>query len=116
VEYYCKLNNLNILDLSTGMTYPNTGTDLFTPTTQGHYWLSNDFGEVKSIHLSAGVYIDIAYELKEIEYSIEQESAELQTLKQQWINSQNQNDYEAYIKRLEEILEQAYKEGYNYAL
>jgi hypothetical protein len=70
--------------------------------------LSNDFGEVKTIHLSAGVYIDIAYELKEIEYSIEQESAELKTLKQRWINSQNQSDYEAYIKRLEEILEEVY--------
>ena len=116
VEYYCKLNNLHMLDLSTGSTYPNTGNDIFAPATQGCYWLSNDFGEVKTIHLSAGVYIDIAYELKEIEYSIEQESAELQTLKQRWINSQNQSDYEAYIKCLEEILKEVYQEGYNYAL
>lgn len=116
IEYYCKLNDLHILDLSTGITYPNTGNEIFTPITQGCYWLSNNFGEVKSIYLSAGVYVDIAYELKEIEYSIEQESQELQTLKNTWINSNNQSDYDAYIKRLEELLEEIYQEGYNYAL
>ncbi len=136
-----KLNNKYILDLSTGLGHliddplvdPPVGNPeaqkLFVPGTNGSYWVSN-FGEVDTIHLSSGVYIEMAYEIKEIDYSIEDEDLSLKAKKQAWITLLNDYNsetptvtkqqvdtaYTAYITALEAALEAVFEEDGQYAL
>ena len=102
---YFKFNDTYILDLSTGNAYlssdemqnvlkPNPQAQkCFVSFTNGSYQIVGDFGEIRSINLSPGVYIEVAYEQKIIEYTVEALTREELELRQQWIDKTA--DYEA---------------------
>ena len=138
---WLKLNNRYILDLSTGAAYdgndpiyPSTPSNptvakMFVPATNGTYWVS-DIGDIDAIHLTPGVYVELGYEINEIEYVVETTDETTKDAKAAWKeafeNSRSENPtytvaqvkalYDAYIVALEEALKQAHKEEYNYVL
>ena len=110
-EQYFKFNNTYILDLSTGNAYlssdkelaPNPlATEKFVTYTQGIYKVVGNIGEINQISLSTGVYVDLAYEVKEIEYSVEEISeesakkyADWEAAKEAYKNDQTEDNKEA---------------------
>lgn len=141
-EQYFKLNDLYIIDLSTGNSYmsndpmanslshnPQAG-QYFEQLTHGSYYVTGEFGEIHSIHMSTGVYLEMSYELKEIEYTIENTNANVKSAKQAWITAKSlyeateyESDYEAmqgayntYIETLAAELAVAKTEEGHYAL
>jgi hypothetical protein len=125
-----KLNNKYVLDLSTGNTIPEQTSDTFIALTQGTYRVSTDFGNITALHLTPGVYIEVAFETKEKTYSLESEDVTVKALKETWqtkkagyeaspataTKAEVDSAYAAYIKTLEEALEEAFSEEGNYAL
>jgi hypothetical protein len=62
--------------------------------TNGSYQIVGEIGEIKSIYLSPGVYVDLAYDLKEIEYTVESLDAEEQKKYDDWVKAQEAYDKE----------------------
>ena len=101
---YFKFNDLYILDLSTGNAYLSTdpltnviqpnpsASEKFMSVTNGSYQVVGDIGEIRSIHLSPGVYVDLAYDLKEIEYTVESLNSEEQKKYDDWVKAQSDYD------------------------
>jgi hypothetical protein len=56
----------------------------FGPLTNGYYVVEN-FGNINSMKLSRGVYVDLAYRIKEIEYSIEEANEDIKNKKAIWL-------------------------------
>lgn len=141
---YFKLNDLYILDLATNKAYAVTDTyplgdpsreqlvnnpeamKNFGPLTNGYYVVEN-FGNINSMKMSKGVYVDLAYRIKEIEYSIEEANEDIKNKKTIWLtkvedfNKENstvteaeiQAAYNEYIAALEDGLNEAgFEEGY----
>ena len=100
-QQYFKLNDLYIIDLSTGNAFlasdpiANTLTgnpaakQYFSQLTYGGYYVVGDFGKIHSIKASSGVYLELAYELKEIEYNVEITEETVINAKQEWIIASN---------------------------
>ena len=141
-KQYFKLNNLYIIDLATGNAYLSTDPmanslshnpqagKYFAQLTHGSYYVTGDFGKISSIHMSPGVYIEASYELKEIEYSMEETNEDVKSAKEAWILAKAnyvaseaaadyitmQAAYNTYIELLTNAVETAeIEEGY-YAL
>lgn len=95
-EKYFKCNNMYIIDLETGNAHmasdpiynmPENNDDArqyFVALTNGRYQITGNFGDIKSLHLSPGVYVDLAYELKEIEYTVEAIDEDVIAAKEAW--------------------------------
>ena len=141
-EQYFKLNDLYIIDLATGNAYLSTDPianslshnpqagKYFSQLTHGSYAVTGDFGTIHSLHMSTGVYIEACYELKEIEYSVEETNEDVISAKEAWLTakalyeaSESAADYAAmmgayntYIYELEEAIENAEMEEGYYAL
>ena len=124
-EAYFKLNDRYIIDLSTGNAYLSTdklqdpqpsnpdAEKHFACITQGRYWVATDFGNISSIHISPGALVDLSYELKEIEYTVEETNQTIKDAKQKWLNDKTQSNYYDYISALTAALAE---EGVKYAL
>lgn len=144
---YFKLNDLYILDLTTKRAYKTTdtyplgdpartqlptnaeATKQFGALTNAFY-VVEDFGEVTSMKLNRGVYVELAYKLKEIEYSIEEEDDDVKAAKTVWLQklqdltaeepsateSEVRDAYNTYITILAEALSEAGFEEDYYAL
>ena len=90
----------------------------FIEYTQGSYRIECDLGEIKELYLSPGVYAELCYELKEIEYAIEDKEPEIKALRSLWkeaidnyVKTNEDYDnikitYNAYISKLTEKLEE----------
>ena len=94
-----KFNDTYTLDLSTGNAYLSvTGQqhqaaqDKFIPYTLGYYQVVGNFGDIRSMHLDPGVCVELSYELKEIEYSIEALTKEEQRLKDDWMSATDEDE------------------------
>lgn len=138
-EQFFRLNDLYIIDLSTGNAFLSTDPianslshnpqagQYFAQLTHGSYYVTGDFGKIHSIHMSTGVYIEACYELKEIEYSVEDTNDNVKSAKQAWLTakalydaSESDADYAAmigaynvYLSALETALQEAeMQEGY----
>lgn len=124
-EAYFKLNDRYIIDLSTGNAYLSTdklqdpqpsnpdAEKHFACITQGRYWVATDFGNISSIHVSPGALVDLSYELKEIEYTVEETNETVKKAKQKWLDDKTQSNYNDYIYALTAALAE---EGVKYAL
>ena len=77
-----KLNNGFEVDLSSVYNLePENG---FIVYTKGYYEINCDMGKIQSLHLDQGVYAEMSYELKELEYSIESSNATVINAKKAW--------------------------------
>lgn len=99
-EKYFKFNNTYILDLETGNAYETSdplydmpennevARKYFIALTNGRYQITSNFNKITSLHLSPGVYVDLAYELKETEYTVENTDDEVIAAKEAWKNAE----------------------------
>jgi hypothetical protein len=62
----------------------------FIQYTQGCYTINCDFGNIESISIDNGIYIELSYEIKEIEYSVEEKDPDTIAAKQAWLNAKKQ--------------------------
>ena len=142
-DQYFKLNGTYILDLSTGNAYKSTDElknvlshnpqagQYFEMITHGIYQVSTDFENIQSIHLSTGVYVELAYELREVEYTVETTDDTVAEQKEKWLvalNAYNDpentdtelddviNAYATFIDALEDALETSRTESGYHAL
>lgn len=141
-KQYFKLNDLYIIDLATGNAYLSTDPmanslshnpqagKYFAQLTHGSYYVTGDFGQIRSMYLSPGVYVEACYEIKEIEYTLETTNANVISAKAAWQTAKAlydttgyDSDYETmqaayltYIETLEEALKTAEMEEGAYAL
>lgn len=136
-EMRFKLNDMYDIDLSKGntLTYGQT----FISYTQGSYRVECDIGEVQSLHLGSGVYAEMAYNLKEIEYAVEAKDADviaakaaLKDAQEQWLMYEGKPDatpserttaknimihsYSAYISALKAALANNLYKEINYVV
>ena len=102
----------------------------FVQLTQGSYYVTGDFETIHSIHMSPGVYVELAYAQKEIEYSVESTEDNVKAAKAEWLAAQaayiasaSAEDYafmnakyNTYINVLEEAVANAQMEVQNYVL
>ena len=140
-EKYFQFNDY-ILDLSTGNAYnsddplldvlqPNPqAQEKFVSLTHGCYYVGGNIGKVETLKLTSGVYVDLSYELKIKEYSVETTHEETIAAKAAWEGAKkqyaenptqnNQNiineTYASYIAAIEADLERAWEEQGHYVL
>jgi hypothetical protein len=142
-----KLNDRWVLDLITQRTYDTTelytlgdsvrpslvAREYFEPFTSGCYIVKN-IDNVSSISMTKGVFADLAYKLKEIEYTVEEENTVIKGLKEYWLQlveesttppegddeiispEDIQDAYNEYIEALGEALESINFEEDYYAI
>ena len=92
--------------------------------------MSGNLGNITALHASPGVYVEIAFEVKEKEYSLESTDITVKAKKETWqtkkagyeaetptaTKAELDAAYKEYIEALEEALEETFKEEGNYAL
>lgn len=137
---YFQFNNNYILDLSTGNAYlssdpllnvlkPNPqAQEKFISITNGRYQIVGDFGTIYSIKLDNGIYVDLGYAIKEIEYTVEAEASADSALfiaKQNWLElkespeaTQAETDiaYKRYLQELQKAIDDMYQQEDYYVL
>lgn len=84
-SYMVKIND-EVIDFSVGNTLTHIG---FIEYTQGAYRISSDMGEIKALHISDGVYAELSYGIKELEYAVEEKDITIINAKKAWQESKD---------------------------
>ena len=137
-EKYFKCNNMYVIDLNTGNAHMTSdpiynmpenndeARQYFVALTNGRYQITGNFGEIKSLHLSPGVYVDLAYELREIEYTVENIDEDVIAAKEAWKTAETiyqttpsaanksamQTAYANYLQVLQTAIDESNQEEY----